>query len=86
MEDINYKLIDTEKIKDYIRRHLEGVLVNDIIAHSGADKLRVYPALFELEQEGWLEVTEREELGAAKKVRIMVNDLSSTCQLKNSET
>ena len=89
MEDINYKLIDTEKIKDYIRRYPEGVLVDDIIAHSGADKLRVlvddiiahsgadklrvYPALFELEQAGWLEVTEREELGAAKKVRIMVN-------------
>lgn len=73
MEDINYKLIDTEKIKDYIRRYPEGVLVDDIIAHSGADKLRVYPALFELEQAGWLEVTEREKLGAAKKVRIMVN-------------
>ena len=69
MEDINYKLIDTEKIKGYIRLHPEGVWVDDIIAHSGADKLRVYPALFELEQAGWLEVTEREELGAAKKVR-----------------
>lgn len=66
---MNYKLIDTEKIKDYIRLHPEGVWVDDIIAHSDADKLRVYPALFELEQAGWLEVTEREELGAAKKVR-----------------
>ena len=36
---------------------------------SGAEKLRVYPALFELEQEGWLTVTEREELGSAKRVR-----------------
>ena len=86
MDILNYKLLDTQKIKSYILVHPEGVLVDDIIAHSGADKLRVYPALFELEQEGWLEVTEREELGAAKKVRIMVNDLSSTCQLKNSET
>lgn len=83
---MNYKLIDAEKIKSYILLYPEGVYVDDIIAHSGADKLRVYPALFELEQEGWLEVTEREELGAAKKVRIMVNDLSATCQLKNSET
>ena len=73
MEDINYKLIDTEKIQDYIRRHPEGVWVDDIIAHSGADKLRVHPALFELEQAGWLEVTEREELGAAKRVKVMVN-------------
>ena len=86
MDILNYKLLDTQKIKSYILVHPEGVLVDDIIAHSGADKLRVYPALFELEQEGWLEVTEREELVAAKKVRIMVNDLSSTCQLKNSET
>lgn len=86
MDDFNYKFLDTEKIKSYILSHPEGVLVDDVIAHSGADKLRVYPALFELEQEGWLEVTEREKLGAAKKVRIMVNDLSSTCQLKNSET
>lgn len=83
---MNYKELDTQKIKNYILSHPEGVLVDGIIAHSGADKLRVYPALFELEQEGWLEVTEREELGAAKKVRIMVNDLLSTCQLKNSET
>jgi len=43
-------------------------MMEDIIAHSGAEKLRVYPALFEL-QEGWLTVTEREELGSAKRVR-----------------
>ena len=73
MEDLNYKLLDTEKIKSYILLHLEGVWVDDIIAHSGADKLRVYPALFELEQAGWLEVTEREELGAAKRVKAVAN-------------
>ena len=44
--------------------------LEDIIAHSGAEKLRVYPALFELEQEGWLTVTEREELGSAKRVKL----------------
>ena len=37
--------------------------------NSNADKLRVYPALFELEQSGFLEVAEREELGAPIKVR-----------------
>ena len=74
MDDFNYKLLDTQNIKSYILSHPEGVLVDDIIAHSGADKLRVYPALFELEQEGWLQVTEREELGAAKRVKVMVND------------
>jgi len=74
MDDFNYKLLDTQNIKSYILSHPEGVLVDDIIAHSGADKLRVYPALFELEQKGWLQVTEREELGAAKRVKVMVND------------
>ena len=76
---MNYKELDTQKIKDYIQAHPDGVEVEDIIAHSGAEKLRVYPALFELEQEGWplfeleqegwLTVTEREELGSAKRVR-----------------
>ena len=58
---MNYKELDTQRIKDYIQ--------SDIIAHSGAEKLRVYPALFELEQEGWLAVTEREELGSPKRVK-----------------
>lgn len=67
---MNYKQLDTQKIKTYIRSHPDGVAVEDIIAHSRAEKLRVYPALFELEQEGWLTVTEREELGSPKRVRI----------------
>ena len=67
---MNYKHLDTQKIKTYIRLHPDGVAVEEIIAHSGAEKLRVYPALFELEQEGWLTVTEREELGSPKRVRM----------------
>lgn len=70
MDNIDYKQIDTQKIKTYIRSHPDGVEVEDIIAHSGAEKLRVYPALFELEQEGWLTVTEREELGSPKRVKV----------------
>ena len=70
MDNIDYKQIDTQRIKDYIQSYPDGVEVEDIIAHSGAEKLRVYPALFELEQEGWLAVTEREELGSPKRVRV----------------
>ena len=66
---MNYKEIDTQRIIDYIGTFANGVSVDDIILHSGADKLRVYPALFEVEQSGWLEVTEREELGAPMMVR-----------------
>lgn len=62
--DMNYKLIDTQKIIDYISSSLEEIRVEDITQNSGADKLRVYPALFELEQDGFIEVLEREELGA----------------------
>lgn len=66
---MNYKIIDTRKIIDYIISRQDLVSVEDIMRHSGADKLRVYPALFELEQDGWLEVVEREELGAPMVVR-----------------
>ena len=62
--DVNYKLIDTQKIIDYINSFSGEIRVEDIIQNSGADKLRVYPALFELEQEGIIDVLEREELGA----------------------
>ena len=65
---MNYKIIDTQKIIDYIASFYGAVSVDDIIQNSGADKLRVYPALFELEQNGFLEV-EREELGAPLVVR-----------------
>ena len=33
---MNYKELDTQKIKDYIQSHPDGVEVEDIIAHSGA--------------------------------------------------
>lgn len=62
--DVNYKLIDTQKIIDYINSFLGEIRVEDIIQNSGADKLRVYPALFEMEQSGFIKVLEREELGA----------------------
>lgn len=68
---MNYKELDTERILRYLNEFPEGVAVNEVILRSGADKLRVYPALFELEQMGRLEVLEREELGAPKWVRLL---------------
>ena len=65
----NQKIIDTQRVINYINSFLDNVRVEDIIQNSGADKLRVYPALFELEQSGFLEVVEREELGAPLIVR-----------------
>ena len=70
MMDENYKHLDTLRILHYLQQHKEGATVDAILQYSGADKLRVYPALFELEQEGRLEVLGREELGAPTKVRL----------------
>lgn len=67
--ELNYKVIDTQKIVSYMESSSNNVSVEDIIQNSGANKLRVYPALFELEQSGFLEVLEREELGAPLVVR-----------------
>lgn len=67
--DINYKALDTQRIKNYIDSSGAVATVEAIIQNSGADKLRVYPALFELEQDGYIEVIEREELGAPSVVR-----------------
>ena len=70
MIDKNYKYLDAQRILRYLQQHKEGTTIDAILQYSGADKLRVYPALFELEQEGRLEVLEREELGAPTKVRL----------------
>lgn len=63
----NYKESDKEKIVDFLRGR-ESVAVNDIIASSGAEKMRVFVILFELEQEGAIEVEQRDQLGAPERV------------------
>lgn len=68
--DVNYKVVDTQRIVDYINSSADlTISVECIMWNSGAEKLRVYPALFELEQSGFLEVVEREELGAPLIIR-----------------
>lgn len=60
---------DTAAIVNYMQGK-KKVTVEDIIKESGADKLRVYPILFELEQDGIIEVTKRASLGATEEVRL----------------
>lgn len=64
------KSLDIQKIRHTIQSCPEGLSVVDLIARSGTELLRVYPILFELEQSGWLEVTERSEWGAPRRVRL----------------
>ena len=76
---MDYKELDTRNIVRYLQLFSGGVNVDNILQYSGADKLRVYPALFELEQAGLLEVLEREELGAPRIVRwIQTDDMGTT--------
>lgn len=76
---MDYKELDTQNIVRYLQLFSSGVNVDNIFQYSGADKLRVYPALFELEQAGLLEVLEREELGAPRIVRwIQTDDMGTT--------
>ena len=72
IEDMDNKEKDTAAIVNYMQGK-KKVNVEDIIKESGADALRVYPILFELEQEGIIDVLERASLGAVSVVKL--NDL-----------
>lgn len=71
MEDINYKEIDRKAIFDYLSSQGGEIKVADVITNSGANRLRVYPILFELQMEGKLEVVQASELGTPITVRLL---------------
>lgn len=70
MEEINYKEIDRRKIIEYISKRGGQCLVDEIIKNSGANKLRVYPILFEESQTHNITVIEEENLGSPKVVKL----------------
>ena len=70
IEDMDNKEKDTIAIVNYLQGK-KIVSVDDIKKESGANGLRVYPILFELEQSGVIEVTKRTSLGAAEEVRLV---------------
>ena len=61
MDNVDYKEQDRKKILEYMRGRAE-VYVQDIIDHSGAEKLRVYPILFEEIQSGYVFVLKESTL------------------------
>ena len=70
--EVNYKQLDRERILSYLRANPISS-VDAIIEHSGMEKLRVYPILFELNQEKIIRVVEETEWGAQMKVILNEN-------------
>ena len=66
----DYKEQDRKKVLDYLASKGCEVSVDTLIAESGADKMRVYPILFEETQAGHIQVIELSKLGAPEKVAL----------------
>ena len=65
----NYKDQDRKKILDFMKGKAE-VYVDDIEKRSGAEKLRIYPILFEGEMSGYIKVITRSGLGSPEIVTL----------------
>ena len=66
---MNYKQQDRDKILSYLQTHSVST-VDFIIKESGAERLRVYPILFELRQENIIQILEESDWGAPVKVAL----------------
>ena len=66
---MNYKQLDRDKILSYLQTHPIST-VDAIMKDSGAERLRVYPILFELRQEGIIRIIEESGWGAPVKVEL----------------
>lgn len=63
LDTTNLKERDRKLILEFMKGKAE-VHVNDVIAYSGADKMRVYPILFEEERDGFVTVLKRCGMGS----------------------
>ena len=68
---IDYKERDRKAIVDYLAKQDGEVLVAKVMTDSGADKLRVYTLLFELEMEGRVQVVKASEFGTPEVVKLV---------------
>lgn len=71
MEGINYKEQDRQAILNYLASQNEDVEVEKVLSESGADQLRVYTLLFELEIEGVIKVVHANDLGTPEIVKLV---------------
>jgi len=67
---VNYKEEDTRKVLRLLASQ-KSIRVEEVMEKSGAEKLRVYPILFELEQRGDVRVLRRDPLGAPEVVEAL---------------
>ena len=74
MKEMDYEEIDRKSILEYIEKQGGQCPVQDIIKNSGAEKLRVYPILFEEVQSARLTVLEEESFGSPKIVKLLRNE------------
>ena len=66
---MNYKQQDRDKILSYLQTHSVST-VDSIIKESGAERLRVYPILFELRQVNIIQILEESDWVAPVKVAL----------------
>ena len=71
---INYKQLDRERILSYLNANPVST-VGAIIEYGGAEKFRVYPILFELNQENIIRIVEETKWGVPVKVILCQNTL-----------
>lgn len=71
LKNMNYKEKDTKSILAYLETVGGESSVDEIIKQSGAEKLRVYPILFELEQRGVVRRTKTTMWGAIDRVKLI---------------
>ena len=71
---LNYKKQDRESILAYLKAH-PICSVEAIMEESGAEPVRVYPLLFELNQEKIIRVLEETGWGAPLRVELAKKDI-----------
>ena len=70
VQEVDFKAQDRKIILEYLKKAGMEVAVDALINESGAERLRVYPILFELVQERLVSVVSEDDLGAPVCVKL----------------
>ena len=69
-KEIDYKEQDRQAILDYLKECDSEVDVVKVLSESGANRLRVYPLLYEMQLMGQVVVTKENDLGTPERVKL----------------